>query len=172
MKRTLIAIAALALAVSGTAYSNESITVELPGAALLIMANDAAGADLEAKIEDMKKRAGGAEELEEMIAAEFGDSVKVELFESPAESTITGLVSLTMTMREAQLRGYLPPLEGLEREAAAGVLRKMGFTVVEMAEFGSGKSGEIAEKAYISGGRLVAFEGTGAFDEVRLLAGE
>lgn len=172
MKKTLIAAAAIALLASSAAFCNESITVELPGAALLIMANDEAGEGLEARIDEMKKRAGDAVELTKMINGEFGDSVTVELFESPAESTAPGMKVAMMTLREAELRGFIPPVEGLKREAAEKLLKKFGFAVVEMEQFEKGKTDNFAEQAYISGGRVIALEGLSAFDEVKLLTGE
>lgn len=172
MKQTFVAIMMIMLVLSGSAFCKESITVELVDGALLIMADDAAAADLEQKVEALKKDAGTAEKLMEAISSEHWDGVTVELFEKPSMASMSGVKVVTFTMREAQLRGVLPPLEGLERESAVKVLKVFGIETVDMDVFDEGNSGALAKKVYMARGKLVAFRGTGAFDTVKILTGE
>lgn len=173
MKKSFLAVMifAIALNAGAAARASESMTLEMMDGALLVVAEDDVADAVERRAESLKQEMDSAEKVRGILAGEFGSKVTLELFFKPTIGNMAGLKIERLTVREAILRGELPPIEGLEMKAAVAILEKCGFSVTEDSLFTGMQNGDAAREAFLTEGRLAALSGSRPMDIVEILTG-
>jgi hypothetical protein len=169
----LILIASLPAAsfYSRAAAADESLsqaTIELKGHAFFIRADDRIIGDIEQWAGTEEARGADFGKVKQYLDTQFGGRIKIEEFHSAELVSIKGMTSVAMTVREAVLKGRIPPIEGLLPEEALIVLEAFGFTTILYHDYNTMSDQEQYGKLYSGEGPLAALGGTGPFDTITL----
>ncbi len=169
MRKALVLLF-IAAALCSPAYAEapaiEKATIELDDRAVVVSADRALLEKIrEWAVELEPQEARGR--VEDLIRAEFGDGVDVEVFETGRAADAAGAKTIRTTLRAGAMDGLIPPLEGLSAERAKSVLGMFGFASLTAEEFESlTEQGRIRLLAGARSGRVAVIHGADAFDAV------
>ena len=160
-------IAAALISGAPAAAEPAAATIELNDCAVFVRADEAVIKEIKTWAESEEGRAAADyTELKRILDGRYGDRVRSERFAVEKLSTVAGLRTVRLTVREAALTGRTPPIEGLLPEEAAAVLGMFGFTVAAGREFDALPEQEKIRLLNTSEGALLVLEGTGPSDEL------
>ncbi|HPI77957.1 MAG TPA: hypothetical protein PLK80_14585 [bacterium] len=161
-----VVAAALCLSALAETPAPEKATIEFDDRAVVVSADRALLEKISRWAAELEPDAARGR-VEDLIRAEFGDGVDVEVFETGRAADAVGVKTIRTTLRAGAMDGLIPPLEGLSAERAKSVLGMFGFTSVTVEEFESlTEQGRIRLLAGARSGRVAVIHGADAFDAV------
>jgi hypothetical protein len=168
--RKALALLFVAAALCAPAYAEspalEKATIELDDRAVVVSADRALLERIGRWAAELEPDAA-RDKIEDLIRAEFGDGVEVEVFETGRAVEAAGVKTIKTTLRAGAMDGLIPPIEGLTAERAKSVLGMFGFMALTAEEFESlTEQGRIRLLAGARRGRVAVVHGPDAFDAV------
>jgi len=162
----LIMATALCLPAFAAPSAPEMATIELDDRAVVLSADRVLLEKISRWAAELEPDAARGR-VEDLIRAEFGDSVEVEVFETGRAADAAGVKTIRTTLRAGAMDGLIPPIEGLSAERAKSVLGMFGFSALTVEEFESlTEQGRIRLLAGARSGRVAVIHGPDAFDAV------
>ncbi len=164
---SLLFIIVVCCAARVSAGEPESMTVELDGRAVLLYADTKILDEIETMKHEGFKGIETADDFIELIKNRFGNDIKYEVFVLPGVSDMSEVYKTTvLPLREAVLRGIIPPVEGLDASRADRVLTVFGFKTLSSSEMEKMSEQERGRMLYLSEGTIVILTNTEPFSEI------
>lgn len=165
----LLMAAALAFATppaAGSAGAAETMTVEIAGRAILVRAPQPVIEDIRSIRDSLPEDISTAADFIEIIERRYGGEVHYEVFKTPGMSDFSEYEKTEINVREAVLRGIIPPVEGLDNAAAAKVLNRFGFGAFKHDEIDTMDDESRARMFYLADETIIVFTDTAPFSKI------
>lgn len=169
MKKPIILSLVFLLGAFASARGEQAhVTIETDGRAVVVWGGEGTIKGIMEWLETGELESIGYEETGSKIIERYGDSVRVEYFSEVGFEELSKGKKNRVPVREAMIRGLLPPIEGLKMDEALMVLGGFGFSAAGDQEFSMMPDAEKIVKLIEASGPLLVLTGTGPFDEIMI----
>jgi len=136
------------------------VTIETKSRAFFVRAEENVVQEIRQWTGTTEAREQGLEQIKKQLSNRYGNRINIDEF-YPAELTsIQGVMSVSMTLREATLSGDIPSIEGLTVDEALIVLGTFGFIGTTRRDFNAMSDQDKYRRLYSGRGPMVVIDGT------------
>lgn len=159
------------MCICAAAFAGEmAITIKATDGAALISGDGAAVRQIEEHMKSAADRPLRLDDISELIKKEYGDTVKIELYQDLKLDGGGVFESLRLPLRRAVLLAVVPPIEGLSPAEAAEALAAFDIRTADRGQYDRMSNDEKIKEAFAAKNMLVVLAGVSPASIVEIVS--